>query len=144
MKSLCASDTLARLPRAAWVGLYKYLPQVIWWPEWSQSWLRERLPPPRMAPLSGSMISGSQTTEKLPWAQCQKVITKRNSNFSNNSFCLLPKKKKRMIIKRHHREVLGSRSITISRRGGTRGTHPSYGHVHTLIYDQVGWRITAL
>ena len=99
-----------------------------------------------MARLSGSMISGSQTTERVPWAQCQKAITKKNSNFSNNSFCLLPKKKKktRMIIKRHHREVLGGRIITISREGGKRGIHPSYGHVHTLIYDQVGWRIIAL
>ena len=49
-----------------------------------------------------------------------------------------------MIIKRHHREVLGGRIITISREGGKRGIHPSYGHVHTLIYDQVGWRIIAL
>ena len=99
-----------------------------------------------MARLSGSMISGSPTTERVPWARCQKVITKKNSNFSKNSFCLLPKKKKntRLIIKRHHREVLGARVITISREGGKRGSHPSYGHVHTLIYDQVGWRIIAL
>lgn len=77
-------------------------------------------------------------------AQCQKAISKKNSNFSNNSFCLLQKKKKtRMIIKRHHREVLGGRIITIS-RGGKRGIHPPYRHVHTLIYDQVGWRIIAL
>ena len=52
--------------------------------------------------------------------------------------------KTRMIIKRHHRELLGGRIITISREGGKRGIHPPYGHVHTLIYDQVGWRIIAL
>ena len=95
-----------------------------------------------MARLSGSMISGSPTTERVPWAQCQKVITKKNSNFSNNSFCLLPKKKKK--IQGWSLKDIGARVITISREGGKRGIHPFYGHVHTLIYDQVGWRIIAL